>query len=55
MAASVPSTVAIVAVAKAIRIVTQAASRRAWLRKSSPYQRVENPPHTVTSCDALNE
>ena len=38
-----------------MRIVTQAASSSASLRKSAPYQRVENPPHTVTSCEALKE
>ena len=37
------------------RIVTQAASRSAWLWKSEVYHLVEKPPHTVTSFDSLNE
>ena len=36
-------------------MVTQAASRKAWLRKSEPYHWKENPPQTVTSREALKE
>ena len=38
-----------------MRIVTKAASRRASLRINAAYHLVEKPPHTVTSCEALNE
>jgi hypothetical protein len=54
-AAQVPSTVATVAVMSATRSVTHAASRSCRLPKSEPYQRVENPPQTVTSRESLNE
>jgi hypothetical protein len=54
-AASVPSKVAIVAEATATRKLIQAASSMARSLKNSPYQRSDQPPHTVTSREALNE
>ena len=38
-----------------MRSDTQAASRMAVSRTSSAYQRSDQPPHTVTSREALNE
>ena len=38
-----------------MRSVTQAASSMAGRASSSTYQRVDQPPHTVTSREALNE
>jgi hypothetical protein len=55
MAASVPSTVAALADKKAMRSVTQADSSMARSPMSSAYQRVDQPPHTVTRREALNE
>src|SRR5262245_6987324 len=55
MAASVPSTVAALADKKAMRSVTQADSSMARSSMSSAYQRVDQPPHTVTRREALNE
>jgi hypothetical protein len=54
-AASTPSTVAAVAEIRPTRRVTQVASSiwASWAR--AEYQRVENPPQTVTSRLALNE
>ncbi len=54
-AASVPSTVASVAEVTATRKLIQAASSMARSLKSSAYQRSDQPPHTVTSREALNE
>ncbi len=53
--ASVPSTVAPVAFIAAILNDSQAAPRICWLRNSSPYHFVENPPQTVTRRDSLKE
>src|SRR5215472_10298176 len=55
MAASVPITVAAVADNKAMRSVTQADSSIAWSARSSTYHRVDQPPHTVTSREALKD
>jgi hypothetical protein len=55
MAASVPSTVAAVADSNAMRSVTQADSSMARSLSSSTYHRVDQPPHTVTSREPLNE
>ena len=38
-----------------MRSVTHAASSMARSLKSSTYQRVDQPPHTVTSREALKE
>src|SRR5258708_27835145 len=54
-AASVPSNVAIVAEAAATRKLIHAASTMARSLKNSKYQRSDQPPHTVTSREALNE
>ena len=54
-AASVPSSVAIVAETAATRRLIQAASSMARSLKNSVYQRSDQPPHTVTSREALNE
>ncbi len=54
-AASVPSTVATEAEMKATRSVTHAASFSGPSSRSAVYQRVEKPPHTVTSLESLNE
>ena len=54
-AASVPSTVAAVADRNAIRRLVQAASSMALSLSSATYQRVDQPPQTVTSREALNE
>ena len=55
MAASVPSSVASVADTAATRRLIQAASSMARSLKNSLYQRSDQPPHTVTSREALNE
>ncbi len=55
MPASVPSTTAAVAAMAAIFRLSSAASRICWFCSSAPYHFVENPPHTVTSRDSLNE
>ena len=54
-AASVPSSVAIVADTAATRRLIQAASSMARSLKNSRYQRSDQPPHTVTSRESLNE
>ncbi len=54
-AASVPSSVASVAEDTATRKLIQAASNMARSLNSSVYQRSDQPPHTVTSREALNE
>ena len=54
-AASVPSRVAAVADTAATRKLISAASSMARSLKNSPYQRSDQPPHTVTSREALNE
>src|SRR5438270_11698229 len=54
-AARVPSSVAMVAELAATRKLIQAASIMALSWKNSPYQRSDQPPHTVTSREALNE
>ncbi len=54
-AASVPSSVASVAALTATRRLIQAASSMASSLKNSKYQRSDQPPHTVTSREALNE
>ena len=54
-AASVPSKVAIEAEVAATRKLIQAASSMARSLKNSVYQRSDQPPHTVTSREALNE
>ena len=54
-AASVPSTVAAVADSAAMRRLVHAASSMARSCHSATYQRVDQPPHTVTSREALNE
>ena len=54
-AASVPSTVATVAESTPMRSVTHAASCMARSLRSSTYQRIDQPPHTETSREALNE
>src|SRR6516165_4740945 len=54
-AASVPSSVARLAEATATRRLIQAASSMAWSLKNSEYQRSDQPPHTVTSREALKE
>ena len=55
MPASVPSTTASVAEIAATRRLSHAAFRIWSFCSSSPYHFVENPPHTVTSFDLLNE
>ncbi|MNV45813.1 hypothetical protein D3C71_1376210 [compost metagenome] len=55
IAAIVPSTVAAHAVQNATFRLIHSASRICRLLNSSPYQRVENPDHTVASLDSLNE
>ncbi len=55
MAASEPSPVASVADTAATRKLIQAASSMARSLKNSLYQRSDQPPHTVTSREALNE
>jgi hypothetical protein len=55
MPASVPSATAIVAEIAATRRLSHAALRIWSFCSSAPYHLVENPPHTVTSFDALNE
>ncbi len=54
-AASVPSSVASVAETAPTRKLIQAASSMARSLKNSVYQRSDQPPHTVTSREALNE
>lgn len=54
-AASVPSSVAMVAEETATRRLIQAASIMARSLKNSRYQRSDQPPHTVTSREALKE
>ena len=54
-AASVPSTVASVADTAATRRLMKVAFSIARSLKNSTYQRSDQPPHTVTSCEALNE
>jgi hypothetical protein len=54
-AASVPSSVAIVAEVAATAKLIQAASIMALSWKNSRYQRSDQPPHTVTSREALKE
>ena len=54
-AAMVPSTVASVADATPTRKLIHAASSIARSDSSSTYQRVDQPPHTVTRREALNE
>ena len=54
-AAMVPSTVAAVADISAMRSVVQAAASIALSSSSAAYQRSDQPPHTVTSREALNE
>jgi hypothetical protein len=54
-AASVPRTVASRLARIATFSDTQAAARSGPSDRSNPYQRVENPPQTVTSGEALNE
>ena len=53
--AKVPSTSAMVAANTATSKLVNAAAQNPALLANSPYQRVENPPHSVTSRDALNE
>ena len=55
IAASVPKIVAAVAETSARRMLIKAESTSGASLMSSAYQRVDQPPHTVTSCDALNE
>jgi hypothetical protein len=55
MAASVPSTVAKLADTSAMRSVTQADSSMARSSMSAAYQRIDHPPQTVTSREALKE
>ena len=55
IAASVPSNVARLAEVAATRRLIQAASIIALSLKNSTYQRSDQPPHTVTSREALNE
>src|SRR5882757_9131598 len=55
IAASVPSKVANVAEAAATLRLISAASIMARSLKNSLYQRSDQPPHTVTSREALNE
>jgi len=52
-AANMPSNVAAVAETKAMRIEIQAASSNGWFDHSATYQRVENPPQTVTRRESL--
>src|SRR6266700_6915626 len=54
-AASVPSRVAIEADTTPTRTLIQAASIMARSLKNSEYQRSDQPPHTVTSREALKE
>src|SRR6266481_8060564 len=54
-AASVPSSVASVADTAPTRRLIQAASSMARSLKNSVYQRSDQPPHTVTSREALKE
>ena len=54
-APSVPSSVATVADTAATRRLIQAASSMARSLKNSWYQRSDQPPHTVTSREALKE
>ena len=53
--AQAPRTSAIVAAMTAISTLVSAASRYFSLAISAPYQRIENPPHTVTSREPLKE
>ena len=55
IAPSVPMAVAAVAVQKAIRRLTQAASRICRSRSSSPYHLVEKPAQTVARREELTE
>src|SRR5690606_36961790 len=55
IAAMVPSTVAAQAVQNATFRLIHNASINARSLNSSPYQRVENPAHTVASRELLNE
>src|SRR6195952_879193 len=55
IAPSVPSSVAAVADTAATRRLIQAASSMARSLKNSWYQRSDQPPHTVTSREALKE
>ena len=54
-AASVPSTAASVAETAATRRLVAAAANIASSLKNAVYQRNDQPPQTVTSCEALNE
>ncbi len=54
-AAMVPSSTEAVALTAATRSDSHKASPICALRNNSPYQRVENPLHTVTSRLSLNE
>ena len=53
--ARVPSIVAKVAFTTAIRRLSQTAAQTSSLRNSSAYQRSDQPPHTGTSLEWLNE
>ncbi len=55
MPVSVPSTTAAVAAIAAILRLSSAAPTICLLASRAPYHLVENPPHTVTSRDSLNE
>jgi hypothetical protein len=55
MPASVPRTTAPVALSAAIWRLSQAADRSWSFCRSDTYQRVENPPQSVTSRDSLKE
>ncbi len=53
--AIVPRIVAMVAELNAMRRLSNAASSTCSFLKSSPYQRVENPPQIVAILESLNE
>ena len=53
--AKVPSTSARLAAMNPTSRLVSAAARKPSFFASSPYQRVENPAHTVTSREALKE
>ncbi|GHD68229.1 hypothetical protein GCM10007164_09590 [Luteimonas padinae] len=52
---AVPRNTAAVAVSAAIRKLRCTASSSCWFSSSAVYQRVENPPQTVATREALNE
>ena len=54
-ASSVPITVEIAVTSRATVALVRSEARTSSLRRSSPYQVVENPPHDVGSPEALKD